>query len=109
MKHLALTCLLALSACTLPPIQPATVANATTLDERTGIAATTGYTAASVLGNRLSRAGIIDRARFKALDNQGYAAVLAIRAAYDAGNATGYAEAITKANAAVDAIKGLVQ
>lgn len=91
------------------PTKPADVANKTTLDERLAIGATVSYTAASRLGTALATAGLIDKARFKALDAQGYAAVQAVKAAYDAGNATSYTAAIDRVNATVAAINTLVR
>lgn len=108
-KLIAVALLCALPACATLPTSPVAVADKTLLDEKIGIAATVGYTAASTLGNRLSRLGVIDRAQFQALDQKGYAAVLAIRAAYLTGNATNYASAIEQAKAATAAIGGLVK
>lgn len=106
---LALAICAALPACATMPLAPADVANATVLDEKVGIAATVGYTAASTLGNRLSRLGVIPRAQFQALDQRGYDAVIAIRAAYLTGNATSYFEAVEQAKTATAAIGGLVK
>lgn len=112
---------LSLAACATPgsivggvldasvPTKPADVANKTSLDERLATGATIAYTAASRLGTALASAGLIDKARFKALDQQGYAAVLAVKAAYDAGNSTSYAAAIDRVNAAVAGINALVR
>lgn len=108
-KFAILLALAALPACATLPVTPATIANATTLDEKVGIAATVGYTAASTLGNRLSKLGVINRVQFQALDNTGYAAALAIRAAYLAGNATNYLAAIEQAKAATTSIGELVK
>lgn len=110
MRNLALLALLcALPACATVPTSPAAVADNTLIDEKVGIAATIGYTAASTLGNRLSRLGVINRAQFQALDQKGYDAVLAIRAAYLAGNASSYLLAVEQAKAATAAIGGLVK
>ena len=108
-RLIAAALLLALPACATLPTAPAAVADKTVLDEKIGIAATVGYTAASTLGNRLSRLGVIPRAQFQALDQRGYDAVIAIRAAYLAGNATNYLAAIEQAKAATAAIGGLVK
>jgi hypothetical protein len=91
------------------PTKPVDVADKTTLDERLATGATVSYTAASRLGTALASAGLIDKARFKALDAQGYAAVLAVKAAYDASNAASYAAAIDRVNAAVAGINTLVR
>lgn len=110
MRNLIVAALLAiLPACATLPTAPAAVANATVLDERIGIAAELGYTAASTLGNRLSRLGVISRPAFQALDNKGYAAVLATRATYRAGNADDYLAAVEQVKAATAAIGGLVK
>lgn len=85
------------------------VAAATTLDEQVGIDATTAYTAASLLGARLVKAGLIDKAAFKAADNKGYAAVQVIRRAYLAGNEQSYAAAVRQAYASVADVKALVK
>ena len=107
-KLIAAALLLALPACaTLPG--PAVVADRTVLDERIGIAATVGYTAASTLGNRIWPKGSAGRPAFQALDQRGYDAVIALRAAYLTGNATSYIQAIERAKAATAAIGELVK
>lgn len=98
-----------LPACATMPLAPADVANATVLDEKAAIAAEAGYTATSILGNRLSRLGIIPRPAFQALDAKGYAAIQAVRIAYNASNATSYAKALEDAKAATVAIGELVK
>lgn len=113
MTRIALTIALcaSLSACnvggvsTLPA--PSTVADSTKLDENIGRTATNAYTAASTLGRQLALAGHIDKARFKALDQKGYDLVLAIRSAYEAGNASDYLTLTAKLNATIAQIKGL--
>lgn len=84
-------------------------ADKTTLDEQAGIDATALYTATSLLGARLATAGLINKAAFKAADNKGYAAVQAIHAAYEAGNAPNYLAAIAQAKSAAGDIKSLVK
>jgi predicted small secreted protein len=88
---------------------PGTVANSTVLDEQIGIGTEAAYTAASTLGTALAKAGVIDTAKFKALDNQAYSALLAVRAAYKAGNADSYATAAAQVYEAVARIKSLVK
>jgi hypothetical protein len=106
----ALGLVLSLSACNFDaPASPSSVANKTILDEKLGRTATLGYTAASKLGAALVKGGIIDKVAFKAADQKGYDAVLAIKAAYDTGNANSYAAAVANANAAVADIKALVK
>jgi len=94
-----------LSVSTLPP--PSVIADSTVLDEAAGRLATNAYTAASTLGRQLALAGHIDKARFKALDQKGYDLVLAIRSAYEAGNASDYLTLTAKLNATIAQIKGL--
>lgn len=84
-------------------------AAATTLDEQAGIYATDAYTAASLLGAKLVKAGLLDKAKFQAADNKGYTAVLALHAAYEAGNQPNYSAAIAKTYGAVTDIKALVK
>lgn len=87
--------------------KPVDVANRTTLDEALGIGATNAYTAASRMGAALARAGLIDKARFKAADQAGIEAVRALRRAYLTLNASKYNEAIDRAYAAVAAMSAL--
>lgn len=91
------------------PSGPAALANSTTLDEKAAITAETAYSAASLLGAKLADAGLIDRAKFRAADQTGYTALLAVRAAYKAGNADGFAAAILQLNAAVMDIKSIAK
>lgn len=116
MKRFLLCAALALSAC--QPLSDvvgnngtaiSNAADKTTLDEQAGIDATDLYTAASLFGARLATAGLIDKAKFKAADNKGYAAVQAIHAAYESGNAPNYLAAIAQAKIAVADIKSLVK
>lgn len=88
---------------------PAVVANTTTLDEKAAITAETAYSAASLLGAKLADAGLIDRAKFRAADQAGYTALLAVRAAYKAGNAPGFGTAVLQLNAAVMDIKSIAK
>jgi len=110
MKHLALAFLLPLCACQTGAINSAgSVAATTVLDEQIGIGAEAAYTTAATLGTALAKAGIIDVAKFKALDNQAYSALLVTRSAYLAGNASDYLAASVKVYAAVAQIKALVK
>lgn len=104
----AALCLLPLAAC-VPSEGPATTANVTVLDEQVGIGAEAAYTTAATLGAALAQAGVIDKAKFQALDRQAYDALLVVRTAYAAGNATDYATAATKVYATVAQIKALVK
>lgn len=115
-RFLPLALCASLSGCAALPLlfggaipAPASVANQTTLDEKLGIAVTDAYTAASTLGYTLAKNGLIDKAQFKLRDQQGYDAVVALRAAYLAGNSTSYITAIAQAQQAVSAIAALVR
>lgn len=91
---------------TLP--EPGTVADQTTMDERGRIAFGLAYVTASRLGNPLSRVGIIDRTRFRELDRRGYAALVRVRQAYAAGNATDYRLATAELQRIITEINSLV-
>lgn len=102
---------LALSACaSVPAAPPAPIdlTARTTLDEKGAIACETAYTAAARAAALAIRAGVVREPatiqRIGELDRQAYAAVLATRAAYDAGNASSYVTAFTRANAGVRAL-----
>lgn len=84
---------------------PADLASSTALDEKAAIMAETSYATASILGTRLAQVGLIDRERFKAADARAYAALQAVRAAYQAGNSREFGQALDQANAAIGAIK----
>lgn len=93
MKRLALC--LALASCTNPALPgPSTVANATTLDERGALAAERAYQAIASL---MLATGAAKLPAVKDADRRAYAVVKAVRAAYDAGNATTYAAAVKQA------------
>ena len=68
MKTFMIALALGLSACSgaVRENPVANYAEQTVLDEKSGIAATEAYTAASTLGRRLVQAGLIDKAAFKA-------------------------------------------
>ena len=102
---LALLC--ALSACTPPatiPTAPGAVADKTILDENAALAAELAYKAARVALETGADAGVIrgaTAARIAALDVKAYAALRVVRRAYEAGNSTSYAAALTTARAAI--------
>lgn len=106
---------LALSGCGLPSLltapPPATVANQTKLDEQAAIGIELAYQAANLAIRTANRAGALspsDKLKAADLDNQAYRAVLAVRAAYDAGNDTNYGAASAKAQEAVLALLKLI-
>lgn len=105
----ALLCVLPLAGCNFGVNSPGSVAAATKLDQQIGIGAESAYTASALLGSALARAGLIDAAKFKAFDQGAYAALLASRSAYRAGNAADYAAAVAQVHVAVAQIKSLVK
>lgn len=113
MKRLLIPLVLALSACaTVPtiPQSPAAVADATKLDEQAGLAITTGYraaVAAARLANRVAPFSPSTKARAADLEAKAFAAVAAVRTAYEAGNAASYSAAIANARTLIDQITDL--
>lgn len=103
----------ALPACTTLPIAgPGPVAEATALDEKVAVSVELAYRAARVAMETGVDAGLIKGARatqVAGLDNRAYAAVLAVRAAYKAGNAASYATAAVEAQTAVSAMLGAIK
>lgn len=112
-----LACAPALAGCStmgLPsvPTAPAQVAERTVLDEQVGAGVELAYKAFRTALEVATDAGIIRGARatqVAALDNRAFAAVQAVRAAYRAGNATGYANAAIEARAAITAALAAVK
>ena len=105
--------ILALPGCSLGALMqpPATYANATVLDDKIALAIELGYQAtaqAILLANDLRPFSPELRDRVKAADRKAYEAVLAVRAAYRAGNANSYAMAAAEAQAAVAALLQLI-
>lgn len=99
------------SACSTLPASPvaATGAARASLDEKLGIGAEVAYTTATKLGTALAKAGLVDRAKFKALDNKAYSALLVTREAYKAGNAKSYADGVAAVQSIVTEIQKLVE
>lgn len=100
---------LTLSACAglqIPqlPSAPVAVADETVLDEQAALSIELAYKAARLAMETAVDAGAIRGAnatRIAELDNEAYAAVLAARRAYRAGNATSYGAALAEARAAI--------
>lgn len=96
------------SALTGLPSSPAAAANQTKLDEQVGLTVTLAYTAAARAAALAIRVGIVKDAatiaKIGELDGKAYAAVLAVRQAYLAGNSDGYLSAITQAREAATAL-----
>lgn len=93
------------------PTSPSAVADKTTLDEEIGLGATVAYrgaVAAARLANQIRPFNAATKARAAELDNQAFAAIKALRTAYEAGNASDYRAAATKARALSDQILDLV-
>src|SRR6478735_3364815 len=85
---------------------PGEVADTTVLDERAALSTELAYKALRLALETAADAGALtgDRARQVAtLENRAYAAVLAVRAAYRAGNARTYATAVDEARASIAA------
>jgi hypothetical protein len=91
---------------------PNVVSDRTKVDEQAGITVTLAYVAASKLAGLAIETGLVkDKVtiqRIGLLDRQAFDAVSAVRAAYDAGNAASYADALVKANVALKAFSDLV-
>lgn len=109
-RLLVVPLLFALTACpepfNVPP--PSTVSDQTRMDEVGRMGVGLAYVTASRLGNALSRAGVIDRARFQELDRRAYAVLLRVRAAYAAGNADDYRTAARELEIIIGDINNLV-
>ncbi len=116
MKRLALFLALTLGACAggiSPPASipaaPIDLADKTTLDEATVIAFDQSVTVAANLAELAIRTGAVkgDAALNRVADasRRARAAVIALHAAYDAGNATSYAAAIRSAREAINAVQ----
>lgn len=115
---LGIAAALALSACSAigglptPPTSPGQVANTTVLDEKLAIAVEGAYKAARTVIEAATDAGLIRGAtatRAALLDNQAYAAVQRVRAAYRAGNATSYAAAYKEATGLIADLLALLK
>lgn len=115
LKLFCLAASLLLSACAGPlaavpamPGSPADMADRTTLDERAALSVEAAYAAARATAELAADAGWVNgdtASRLLAADERAYAAVQAVRAAYDAGNAASYSDL---ARQALPAIAGLL-
>lgn len=86
---------------------PRLAAERTVIDEQAAMGAELAYASATMLGRPLAMVGLIDRERFKALDNAAFAALGRVRAAYDAGNAASFKAGFAELKAAVKDINAL--
>lgn len=99
---------LPLTACT-GLLEPRTAAQATLADEKAKNGAELAYQTATKLGRLLAQNNIIDKEKFKSLDNRAYSALLAVRDAYRAGNSTTLALAVAELERAVLQINDLAK
>jgi hypothetical protein len=100
----------AIADATLPP--PVAYADRTTMDEATVLTIEKGVEAAADLATLAVKAGVVKGAQLATvarLSAQTRAALVTLRAAYSAGNATSYADAATRIRGAIDAIRSLTK
>jgi hypothetical protein len=93
-----------LTACGPLP-SPRSATSQTVLDEKLAIGAEASYQTANLIGSGLVSVGVLTVDKFKTLDNAAYTALEAVRAAYDAGDASSYAAALARLKSAVQDIK----
>lgn len=101
------------SAALGPPenLVPAAAADKTVLDEQVAISVELAYQAAVLTVSTATKAGLVKGAtaeKLLAADKKAYQAVLAVRAAYDTGNARSYKEAETAAKNAIRQMVSLI-
>lgn len=106
---------LALSGCAgfMPPQSPSQAADSVILDERAALAIELAYNAAGTALEAALDAGLITGSNLdiaREANGRAYGAVLATRAAYDAGNADSYDAALEQSRVAISqmltAVKG---
>ncbi|MCA1481363.1 hypothetical protein I6F37_41275 [Bradyrhizobium sp. NBAIM08] len=94
------------------PPSPAAVADRTVLDEQAALSVELAYQASSIAIRAAVSVGAVrgeNAARVAEIDRKAYRAVLAARAAYDAGNAVNYGAAVATARAEVASLLALFQ
>jgi hypothetical protein len=96
-----------------PPdnLVPGVAADKTVLDEQVAISVELAYQAAVLTVSTATKAGLVKGPLAEKLldaDRVAYQAVLAVRAAYDTGNARSYADAATSAHSAIRSVIGLI-
>lgn len=92
------------------PAAPALVADATLIDERAMIAAEQSYLAIGAVIEAAVATGLLKgqaAARVDRLDGMAMDAIVAMRAAYDTGNAASFDQALARAKAAIEQIRVL--
>ena len=91
---------------------PVVAANQTVLDEQGAIGVELAYKASRTALEIAVDSGLLKgerAAKAAALDNQAYAAVIGVRAAYRAGNSSNYGVAMAEARLAVTAMLGAIK
>lgn len=88
---------------------PRSAAQSTVIDERIALGAELAFTAGIELGNSLARSGTIDKASYQKLSRDAYTALLAVRSAYKAANASDFAAAFTGLQTLLSGIKDLAK
>ena len=96
-----------------PPdnLLPGVAADKTVLDEQVAISVELAYQAAVLTVSTATKAGFVKGALAEKLldaDRVAYQAVLAVRAAYDTGNARSYADAAQSAQTAIRGVIALI-
>ena len=96
-----------------PPdnLLPGVAADKTVLDEQVAISVELAYQAAVLTVSTATKAGLVKGALAEKLldaDRAAYQAVLAVRAAYDTGNARSYSEAALSAQTAIRGVIALI-
>jgi hypothetical protein len=103
---------LSLTACSTAVVPtPVEVADRVVLDERIAVSVELAYKAARTAVETAVDAGLVkgDKATtLAALDRKAYTAVLAVRAAYNAGNAQSYNDAVLQAQVAISSITSIL-
>lgn len=103
---------LSVSACATLGAEPAAVADTTKADEQAMLAAENVYLAANNLAQFSFDLNVLNadqRAKVKAADNKAYSALLAVRAAYRAGNSKNLVAALNELNTFAEEILSVVR
>ena len=90
---------------------PGAAADKTVLDEQVAISVELAYQAAVLTVSTATKAGLVKGALAEKLldaDRKAYQAVLAVRAAYDTGNARSYTDAALSAQSAIRGVIALI-
>ncbi|OHC96388.1 MAG: hypothetical protein A2792_00095 [Sphingomonadales bacterium RIFCSPHIGHO2_01_FULL_65_20] len=93
------------------PQAPEEIADATVLDEQVALSVELAYQATAIAAKAAADSGTLKgerAAQIATLDRRAFAAVQAVRKAYDAGNARSYGEAVAIARVEIAALLRLV-